>query len=516
MEQLIQLLISNLPIIIGITSFVIITTVVYFKRKRSPAKFVSIRSEELIPAIPETDNRRMFDLNVETVLEHWEIYHAIREIIANAIDEQILTNTKNVNIEMEGKTIIIRDFGRGIRYEHLTQNENMEKISSDKQIVGKFGVGLKDAMATFYRHNIDIMIKSKYGDITIDKLVKHEFEEINTLHAIVSPASEPKMLGTEVILTGCKENDLKNAKDLFLKFSDETRLDITKYGEILERKPDKSSIIYINGVLVAKEENFLFSYNITLLTDAMRKSLNRERTHVGRGAYSDRVKRMLIESKSEKVQQLITDDIQKYDAGTQHDETKLQGVYKHACMLLNKTQNVLYATTDDLQHNVNLIDNAKRDGRSIVTIPNTVGQKINNLNDLSGSPIQNIDQYRKEYNKSFEFDFVKPNDLNASEKLIYDKTKDIVNLSGGSPKNIREILISNTMRESNGTDACGIWEPDTGKIIIKRNMLNSVESYAGTLLHEISHALSGAENMTLEFENELTDMIGKVSTKNPI
>ena len=29
---------------------------------------------------------KAFDLNMEDVLENWEIYHAIREIIANALD----------------------------------------------------------------------------------------------------------------------------------------------------------------------------------------------------------------------------------------------------------------------------------------------------------------------------------------------------------------------------------------------------------------------------------------------
>ena len=37
---------------------------------------------------------KKFYLNIENVLEHWEIHHAIREIIAISIDEQRLTNTK--------------------------------------------------------------------------------------------------------------------------------------------------------------------------------------------------------------------------------------------------------------------------------------------------------------------------------------------------------------------------------------------------------------------------------------
>jgi hypothetical protein len=33
-----------------------------------------------------------FDLNIDKILENWEVFHAVRELIANAIDEQILTN----------------------------------------------------------------------------------------------------------------------------------------------------------------------------------------------------------------------------------------------------------------------------------------------------------------------------------------------------------------------------------------------------------------------------------------
>jgi hypothetical protein len=36
---------------------------------------------------------RSFDLNIEEVLENWEIEHALREIIANALDEQVISNT---------------------------------------------------------------------------------------------------------------------------------------------------------------------------------------------------------------------------------------------------------------------------------------------------------------------------------------------------------------------------------------------------------------------------------------
>ena len=91
---------------------------------------------------------REFDLNIETMLENWTVAHALREVIANALDEQALTGTGEPQISQDdlGRWHV-RDWGRGLRYEHLTQNENQEKLAQPDRVVGKFGVGLKDALA---------------------------------------------------------------------------------------------------------------------------------------------------------------------------------------------------------------------------------------------------------------------------------------------------------------------------------------------------------------------------------
>ena len=41
---------------------------------------------------------REFDLNIERVLENWTVAHALREVIANALDEQALTGTRDPQI----------------------------------------------------------------------------------------------------------------------------------------------------------------------------------------------------------------------------------------------------------------------------------------------------------------------------------------------------------------------------------------------------------------------------------
>ena len=128
---------------------------------------------------------REFDLNIERMLENWTVAHALREVIANALDEHALTGTREPQIfqDAEGRWHI-RDWGRGLRCEHLTQNENKEKLVHPDQVVGKFGVGLKDALATFDRHRVAVVIRSGYGDITTGKQAKHGFADIRTLQAV--------------------------------------------------------------------------------------------------------------------------------------------------------------------------------------------------------------------------------------------------------------------------------------------------------------------------------------------
>ncbi len=450
-----------------------------------------------------------FDLNIERVLEDWEVHHAIREVIANALDEQALTGTAEVEIR-EGGTVTIRDYGRGLRQKHLTQNENEEKLSATAPVIGKFGVGLKDALATFERHGVGVLIKSKYSDITITKSSKHGFDDITTLHADIQPPSEPDMQGTEVSLTRCPAGALEKAKGLFLKFSGEEILGETGYGKILTRRDPAR--IYINGMLVATEDNFLFSYDITSLTASMKKALNRERTHVGRQAYANRVKTILLASDSETVARELAGDLERFQTGTQHDETKYTDVAVRACSIINSSSKAVFVTPRQLQDDMEGISNARAEGLDVVVVPDAIAEKLRGELDRAGKPIRDMAQFHTEFNKSFQYKMVSPDDLTPAERLIYGKTDLILRLVGGRPEAVKEILISETMRsEDSGLDVGGVWEADKGRIIIRRDELLNLESYAGVLLHEVAHATSRAGDVSREFETELTRMMGMAS-----
>lgn len=470
---------------------------------------------------------KKFDLNIEKVLEDWEIYHGVREIIANALDEQVLSQSKEIEIFQVGDDFWhIRDYGRGIKYEHLTQKENEEKLQNSK-LIGKFGVGLKDALATFDRRGIKVLIRSAYGEITLGKSEKYDFEDVVTLHAYLSPPSDYKFIGTDFILQGLTKDDVNKAKNLFLKFAGENILEITPFGEILQKKKSVADLqklqgpvakIYINGVKVAEEENFLFSYNITSLNTAIKKALNRERTNVGRTAYTDRIKAILLSCKNKLVAEELTKDLKEFETGYIHDELKWSDVSAHAAKLLNSSENekVVFCTPNEIMHSPSIVYKALNEGYRVVTIPNNVERKISGQIDIAGKPILDFNQFRQEWNNSFEFKFVDIKNLTSSEKTIFDKTEKIIEIIGGLPTNVREIKISETMRMQtfSNSEAVGLWEANTGRIIIKRDQLKNIEQYAGILLHEIAHALTGAPDISSSFEMGLTELLGKIASSH--
>jgi len=457
---------------------------------------------------------RLFDLNMQRVLEHWTVSEALREIIANALDEQALTHTDEPQVARTGDGVWhIRDFGRGLRYDHFTQNEDPEKLRKPRLVIGKFGVGLKDAIATFDRHEIGVAIHSRHAEITTVSAAKHGFDDVRTLHAVVAPPSDPQMTGTEFVLSRLSDEEVEKAKSFFLRYSDDIELEATRYGSVLQRESGAARI-YVNGLRVAEEPNFLFSYNITSLTKGLRAALNRERSNVGRQAYSDRVKAILLASSAPAVADPLAEDLANFIGGKNHDETAWLDVGIHACKVLNAHQQVVFVTAEQMYLAGGLIARAGDDGFRVIVVPDTVAQRLPRLTDIEGNAVRDLNEYRDEWNRSFEYDFVAVEELTAREQAVFARAAPLLELLRKETKRVREILVSRTMRLNAYSDneAVGVWDSNEGRIIIKRDQLARTESFLSTLLHEVGHALSGAPDMDEEFEAALTHLLGRTGT----
>ena len=454
-----------------------------------------------------------FDLNIEKVLENWTVAHAIREIIANALDEQVLTGTDDIEIyrDQSGRWHI-RDYGRGIQYQHLTQNENEEK-QNHPHLIGKFGVGLKDALATFHRHGMEVVIDSRHGRITIGQAAKHGFSDITTLHAYIDDPMDKSFEGTDFCIIGCNRSDIEAAKDLFLKFAPIRQLERTSYGDVLQKRKGISEI-FINGIKVAEEENFLFSYNITSLNATLRKALNRERTNVGRTAYSDRIRAILLSAESEAVLSVFTDNLTQMSNGRQADELKWVDVQAHAVRHLSARKETVYVTPDEIQRSSGaILEVIRNSGKQPVFVTETVKQKIADTTDINGRQISTIQSVVAQYNNSFQYDFVPYEKLTAAEKVVFDLHRQLICETHSRVKSA-QIKVAQTLRPDFPADSFGgVWDTEKELVIIRRDMLRDPAVFCGVLIHELTHADTGLDDINRGFETALSKWIGHFAWK---
>lgn len=459
--------------------------------------------------------KKSFDLNIEQILENWQVCHAVREVIANALDEQFLTGTKDVEIYKDGDVWHIRDYGRGLEYKHLTQNESPEKKNNGR-LIGKFGVGLKDALATFFRNRIGVKVNSRYMTMTLAQSTKVGFSDIKTLQAEIYPAENSEMEGTDFMLTGCADIDIAKAMSQFLKFNDSTVLDRTPDGEVVARKPGEPAYIYINGVRVAEEENFLFSYNIIEINKRIKDALNRERSNVGRSAYASKVKDILLRCWSYTVVKSIMDDINNFSGGTQHDETKWSDVHMHAIKMMQKNDpSAAFVTSEKLEAVPSIIDDMRREGYKPIVIPTVIERKIDTENSNAPTErdkINTVDRYIEKQNNEFNPEVIAYDQLTEGEKSVYDLIPMIIKAIGAEKVRVSSIDIATKMSiDSSGVVRVGVWQPSCRKIYIQRSQLSSVVAFSATLIHEYAHAMSGEDDVSRGFENKLTEIIGKLA-----
>ena len=91
---------------------------------------------------------------------------------------------------------------------------------------------------------------------------------------------------------------------------------------------------------------------------------------MGRGAYSDRVKSILLLCKSKEVAEYLVNDLMKFSTGEIHEELKWIDIQEHAVKILNATEKkVIFLTSEELIKEGNLVDEAISQGNRIVVIP---------------------------------------------------------------------------------------------------------------------------------------------------
>ena len=304
----------------------------------------------------------------------------------------------------------VRDHGRGLRYQHLTQNESEEKRASDV-VVGQFGVGLKDALATFHRNGIGVRISSPHGTIGLTEQSKHGFGDVVTLHAIVDAPAD--IDGTDVALTGIADADVAEAMGFFLVFDATVEvLETTPAGQVLARPGDAPRSVYVRGVRVAEDDGLLFSYNVTKVDAKLRRALNRERSNVGRSAYTDRIKAILLAVETPHVLTRLVDDMAGFAKGATRDEVKWNDIAERVVRQLAVSDpDTVFVTAAQRWSHPELIRRAEIDGKHVFVIPDALAARLRAADD---DTVTTLERFAAEWNDRVVIEPIDPAHLEAA------------------------------------------------------------------------------------------------------
>lgn len=432
-----------------------------------------------------SSEKKYLDLNIKEILENWEVWHAIREMVANSLDEHKMHKiNKDIifNYDNNQKQIEIMDFGSGIKSEHFIQTENKAKLDRD-DVIGRFGIGLKDAIATLHRNKAVLKIFSKYGTWAPIERMKTG-TNIETIHMEESETIDNNLKGTKIIISNVDVHSFEKTKQQFLCFQNTERMSINDYGEIIERK-DENGFIYINGMKVSEDEGFGFSYNILKLNKKINKGLNRERSSMSRDSYRDSIIGILKKSDDN-----ILTKIREYKT----DEYSFIDIKK----LIFAKFNIYPALQSTLDNNPAFAQYLRDSDREY----EIVSEKEYKL--LANSPeVTTLQSFGEHYVNEYESEEVDPNSLNKKEFNIFKNSLDFIKKYNLNPNNMGIFLIKEH------PNALGIFVGN--RIEIVRKSLTSFELFISVLLHELAHSSSNATDGTIDFEKELTKYLGKIA-----
>jgi hypothetical protein len=198
--------------------------------------------------------------------------------------------------------------------------------------------------------------------------------------------------------------------------------------------------------------------------------------------------------------------------GATRDEVKWNDVAERVVRQLAATNpDTVFVTAAQRWSHPELIRRAEIDGKHVFVIPDALAARLRNAAD---GIVTTLERFAAEWNERVVIQPLDPAQLDPAER-------DVLNVAGqmlevvGRRRDEWQVVVSDTLHLTpDGTEtAHGLWEPARRRIVINRRCLRSRELFVATLLHEIAHAITGATDLTAEFEDGLTDLLGTVGTR---
>lgn len=438
-------------------------------------------------------------------VKNWTLEMAIRELLQNLLDTE---NEFECPISVKYKDVFatLSDKGPGLELKHLALGISEKGDTS----IGQFGEGLKLALLVFAREKRYIELRSR--DYSLVPVIQESEYGTPTLFFLFQEGL--RYIQGTTIKFRCTKNELDAGKRYF-----PTRFNV-KGSKVKWVVKDKISLpagkVYVNGSLIMEfeEKEALFSYH---LTGAEAKGLsNRDRTVVDQSKLRYAIKEEIIDKTPAKdmmpwLKRIFQVFLTQTEIGIQmlpSLEENLRPSFNYS----DEEKEEVVALWKTVVGKTGVI--ATRDRKDVLA--KRLGYEPIVLHSqtwewrLTAYGIQTSEDIVKEKPLSEMADTIPEAELYDEERENLEMAKKLVTNYYADPGYIGVVDSLKDFVSSYSSCALGLYHSSEDKIFIVRDVLVSLEQACKVILHETVHRVTGAGDLSEQFQNAQDEISGKL------
>ena len=199
--------------------------------------------------------------------------------------------------------------------------------------------------------------------------------------------------------------------------------------------------------------------------------------------------------------------------GATRDEVKWNDVAERVVRQLAVADpDTVFVTAAQRWSHPELIRRAEIDGKHVFVIPDALAARLRAADD---DTVTTLERFAAEWNDRVVIEPIDPSHLEPDERAVLDLAGDVLAHRRPTPRRVGRGGVRDVAPDPGrhrdrarpvGTGAAPHRHPPLAASL-------GASCSSATLLHEIGHAVTGATDLTAEFEDGLTDLLGTVGTR---
>lgn len=416
----------------------------------------------------------IFDLNfTDRYCSHWTVANAVREIVANAEDERRIGGT--MSVEHKGEKLTVTSHGRHLTTRALAFGATTK--GDDDRTIGKFGDGLKAALAVFLRCRMPVHIDTG-REVWVPRYIQRD--GLDRVVAITTRSLPAKYHRERVVfeVEGVTADDWAEWRKMFLFLSPAVDSVNTEHGSLIRDEALRGAI-YCRGIFVERKPDYRYGYDLNDL------QLNRDRA-VADSWEVDQAIRRVWDAAAKSFAPVRADLVALVG---NHDQRELSISSYFAPSLSPETRDsvvsAFVATHGADAVPVMSSDEAARasqNGLNAVIVPSAMRVILASAGVKSLADV--IAARRESVEKTYSLDEIEPREVDAIQGAIAVFSS-AVEGRGESMPTIEIVDFADATR-------LGLFVPDSERVLIARKLLAGPRHRLyGVVAHEIAHRAGG-------------------------